>query len=270
MIKDLNRSGDPIEDLIELMRRLRSPKDGCPWDIEQTFETIAPYTIEEAYEVSDAIQRGDISELKEELGDLFLQVVFHSQIAKDEGHFDIRDVAQAIVDKMVRRHPHVFGGVLIENADAQTSAWETMKAEERATKGGPDETPSALEGVAIALPALMRAEKLLKRAARTGFDWPDISQVVDKLHEELEELSNAQKSANYQDVEEEMGDVLFVVANLARKHGVDPEVALRRANDKFENRFRLMEQFATNDGSDFSDLSLEDMERLWKRAKNMK
>ena len=268
MTKDLNRSGDPIVDLIELMRRLRSPDGGCPWDIEQTFETIAPYTIEEAYEVADAIQRKNIEELKEELGDLFLQVVFHSQIATDQGFFSIQDVAQAIVDKMVRRHPHVFGDTDIKDADHQTRAWEAMKAEERATKGLDEQSPSALEGVAIALPALMRAEKLLKRAARTGFDWPDISQVVDKLEEELTELSDASKTHNKQAVEEEMGDVLFVVANLARKHGVDPEAALRRANDKFEHRFRLMEEYAISDGATFSELSLSTMEQLWKRAKD--
>ena len=268
MTKELKRTSNPIADLIELMSRLRDPQTGCPWDIEQSFETIAPYTIEEAYEVSDAIERGDTQDLKEELGDLFLQVVFHAQIASDSNLFDIHDVAKAIVEKMVRRHPHVFSDVSIEDAEAQTRAWETMKAAERAAKKEATTPPSAIDGVAKALPALMRAEKILKRAARTGFDWPDTRSVLAKLEEELGELSEAATQGDHHAVEEEMGDVLFVVANLARKHGIDPEIALRQANDKFERRFRGMESKAVTAGKEFSSLELSEMEALWSVVKS--
>ena len=267
--RSLKQSDDAIVDLIELMRRLRDPQSGCPWDIEQTYATIAPYTIEEAYEVDDAIARGDLNDLKEELGDLLLQVVFHSQIATDEGHFTIQDVARAIVDKMVRRHPHVFGDAQIATADAQTSAWEVMKAAERANKTtSADAVASALDGVAFSLPALMRAEKLLKRAARVGFDWPRSQDVVAKLHEELAEIEGAVKAADPMAIEEEVGDLLLVAANLARKHGVDPEIALKKANQKFEKRFRAMEEISRSKGEAFSDQSLDDMLALWHRVKD--
>ncbi|MFC7290540.1 nucleoside triphosphate pyrophosphohydrolase [Hirschia litorea] len=256
-----------IADLVRLMQRLRDKETGCPWDVEQTFESILPYTLEEAYEVAEAIERKDMEELKSELGDLFLQVVFHSQIAEDAGIFTIHDVARAIVDKMVNRHPHVFGSIDIESAEAQTTHWEALKAKEREA-AQTDNTPvSALDGVASALPALTRSEKLLKRAARTGFDWPSTEDILEKLHEELSELEEASKSGDKTHIEEEMGDVLLVVANLARKHGVDPEAALRGANSKFKKRFVEMELAARNDGNVFKELDLDAQKALWQRAK---
>ncbi|ACT59343.1 nucleoside triphosphate pyrophosphohydrolase [Hirschia baltica] len=260
-------SEDAISDLIRLMERLRDKETGCPWDLEQTFESIVPYTIEEAYEVAEAVNRNDMQELRDELGDLFLQVVFQSQIAKDQGEFDIQDVARSIVNKMVHRHPHVFGSVEIENSEAQTSHWEELKAKERENKSD-DKTPvSALDGVAYALPSLTRAEKLLKRAARVGFDWPSAKEVTDKLQEELRELEEAATQNDQAHVEEEMGDILLVVANLARKHNVDPESALRAANAKFVSRFQAMEERAREIGSDFSQLSLSAQSDLWQQVK---
>jgi ATP diphosphatase len=235
------------------MERLRDPKTGCEWDTVQTFGTIAPYTIEEAYEVADAIQRGDMADLKDELGDLLLQVVFHARMAEEAGHFALPDVIAAISDKMERRHPHLFG-------EAETGGhylWEQIKAEERGAKGA----GSALDGVAIALPALLRAEKLQKRAARTGFDWPDPSGARAKIDEELAEVEAAATPA---EVEEEVGDLLFAVVNWARKLGVDPEAALRKANAKFEGRFRTMEAEA---GDAFARLDLDAKEELWMKAK---
>lgn len=267
-LQPLVRSENPVEDLLEVMRRLRDPQNGCPWDIEQTFETIAPYTIEEAYEVGDAIARKDMDDLKEELGDLFLQVVFHSQMAEEAGLFSINDVASAIVDKMIRRHPHVFSDADIRSADAQTVAWEEQKAEERASKAGGDTQPSALDGVALPLPALTRAEKLQKRAARTGFDWPNTTPILAKLEEELAELEEAVRSEDLPHMQEEMGDVLFVVANLARKHGLDPELCLRAANDKFTQRFKGMEALSEASDQAFASLSLEQQEALWQRVKH--
>ncbi len=260
-------SDNAIEDLVRLMRRLRDKDTGCPWDLEQDFKTIIPYTLEEAYEVAEAINNDDMLELRDELGDLFLQVVFHSQIAEDKGEFDIQDVARAIVDKMVSRHPHVFGDVNIESSDAQTSHWENLKAKEREAKSEGNRPVSALDGVAMALPSLIRAEKLLKRAARTGFDWPTINDIRKKLDEELLELEEAAETGNKTDIEEEMGDVLLVVANLARKHGVDPETALRKANAKFTDRFEAMEQKARENGKLFSDLELEEQSSLWQQIK---
>lgn len=261
-------SGEPWADLVALMARLRTPGTGCPWDLEQTFETIAPYTIEEAYEVADAIERQDMGELKGELGDLLFQSVFHARMAEEAGHFDINDVVRGLVDKMIDRHPHVFGSATIADADAQTGAWEVMKAAERAKKaaGGPS---SALDGVALGLPALMRAEKLAKRAARVGFDWPEPEPVIHKLHEEIAELEEA-ISAPVRDqvhVAEELGDMLFVVANLCRKLAVDPEEALRAANSKFSKRFRAMEALARDQGVDFAKLSLDEQEALWVAVK---
>ncbi len=260
-------SEDAISDLIRLMERLRDKETGCPWDLEQTFESIVPYTIEEAYEVAEAVNRNDMQELRDELGDLFLQVVFQSQIAKDQGEFDIQDVARSIVNKMVHRHPHVFGSVEIENSEAQTSHWEELKAKERENKSDQKTPVSALDGVAFALPSLTRAEKLLKRAARTGFDWPSTKEVTDKLQEELKELEEAAAQHNQAHVEEEMGDILLVVANLARKHNVDPESALRAANAKFVSRFQAMEERARDNGFDFSNLALSAQSDLWQQVK---
>ena len=248
-----------FDDLLAIMQALRTPETGCAWDLEQSFDTIAPYTIEEAYEVADAIKRGDMTDLPGELGDLLLQVVFHSQIAKDEGYFDISAVISSICDKMIRRHPHVFADADQHSAEAQTAAWEEIKAAERATSGKAEDT-SALAGVALALPALMRAEKLQKRAARTGFDWTKPEDIFAKLEEEIDEVKAAMAEQDAAHIEEEIGDVLFVLANLARRLKVDPETALAKANAKFERRFRAMEAKA---GEAFPKLSLEEPEALW-------
>lgn len=262
-----------IEDLLRIMAALRDPQGGCPWDLEQDFSTIAPYTIEEAYEVADAIDRGDMDDLKDELGDLLLQVVFHAQMAKEAGAFDFNDVSEAICDKMTRRHPDVFAGASIEDAEAQTAAWEMQKQAERRTKDPADD--SALAGIARGLPEWQRAVKLQSRAARTGFDWPDHRPVIAKLREELDELEaefETRKTAP-DDVEvqarlrEELGDVLFVAANLARHAKVDPGDALRAANRKFEQRFRAMERLAAAEGLSFSELSLDQQEALWQKIK---
>jgi len=244
----------PIDRLLAIMARLRDPQRGCEWDLAQDFGTIAPYTIEEAYEVADAIARGDMADLKDELGDLLLQVVFHSQMAEEAGHFAFSDVAAAISAKMEARHPHIFSD---ETGTMDEARWEDLKADERSAKG----VTSALEGVALALPALMRAQKLQKRAARTGFDWPDPSGSESKIHEEVEELKAASS-----DLEkfEEAGDLLFAVVNFVRAHGVSAEDALRAANAKFERRFRAME--ALGDGN-FPSLSLEEQEALWQQVK---
>lgn len=241
-----------IDRLVEIMARLRDPVSGCEWDTVQTFATIAPYTIEEAYEVADAIERGDMDDLKDELGDLLLQVVFHARMAQEAGQFDLGDVAGAISDKMERRHPHIFLG----RAEGGHHLWEQIKAEERGAKGA----ESALDGVAIGLPALLRAEKLQKRAARTGFDWPDPSGARAKIDEELVEV----EAAPPEEIEEEIGDLLFAVVNWARKLGIDPEAALRAANGKFERRFKAMELEA---GDAFTGLDLEAKEALWLSAK---
>jgi len=240
-----------MDRLVEIMRRLRDPKTGCEWDSVQTFETIAPYTIEEAYEVADAIARDDMDALADELGDLQLQVVFHAQMAEDAGHFTLSDVIKRICEKMERRHPHIFG-------DAEHGGhhlWEIIKAEERAKN--PDQ--SALAGVALALPALERAAKLQRRAARTGFDWPDVSGPRAKIDEELAEL---EAETDHDRKLEELGDLLFAVVNLARHLNIEPEAALREANRKFEHRFRAIEQ-----APGFADMSLEEMEALWVEAK---
>ncbi|WP_242122574.1 nucleoside triphosphate pyrophosphohydrolase [Sphingobium sp. Sx8-8] len=256
MPSDLKASPADIMPLADVMARLRDPESGCPWDIEQDFASIAPYTIEEAYEVADAIEREDMAALRDELGDLLLQVAFHSRMAEQSGHFALQDVIDGITEKMIRRHPHVFGeGTRREDGHAQ---WEAIKAAERAEKE-PD--PSALAGVAIALPALLRAEKLQKRAARTGFDWPDTDGVLAKIEEELHEVGAASSQA---EKEEEIGDLLFAVVNLGRHLKVDPEVALRAANRKFEARFRAMEDMA---GDRFIALPLDEKEALWQRAK---
>ena len=252
----------PIDRLLSIMVRLRDPEHGCPWDVEQSFATIAPYTIEEAYEVADAIDRKDFTALKDELGDLLLQVVFHARMAEEAELFGFDDVVAAIADKMERRHPHVFGNAEPLSAAAQNDAWEAQKAAEREAVGGAE---SVLDGVALALPALLRAGKMSRRAARIGFDWPDARAVLPKLAEEIAEIvleldGDAEQAA----VEEEVGDLLFAAANLARKLDVEPETALRRATAKFERRFRAVEMLAKQRavGSD-----LDALETLWQQVK---
>lgn len=255
----------PINQLLAIMSRLRSRDDGCPWDLEQTFETIAPYTIEEAYEVRDAIQRGDRAALKDELGDLLFQVVFHAQMAAEEDAFTFDNVVAAIRDKMIRRHPHVFGDADIASAEAQTDAWERQKASERAAKANGD--GSVLDDVPPALPALQRAEKLQKRAARVGFDWPDLAPVLAKLDEERAELDEAVAGGDPARMADELGDVLFAVANAARHMGLDPEEALRATNDKFTRRFKHIESNLKRNNEPIEDASLDRMEALWQDAK---
>ncbi len=261
-------ASEAFRELAKIMARLRDPVSGCPWDLEQDFSTIAPYTIEEAYEVADAIERADMGELRDELGDLLFQVMFHSRMAEEAGAFALADVVAAINDKMIRRHPHVFGGEGDgRSADEQTVAWEAVKAAERAKKSGANAVPSALDGVARALPALLRAEKLQKRAARTGFDWTETPPIFDKLEEEIAEVKEAITSGSPEAIEDEVGDLLFVVANLARRLSVDPEQALRKANAKFERRFRAMEVAAAADRIDFASLSLDAQEAYWQHVK---
>ncbi len=252
-----------IEKLLEVMRQLRDPETGCPWDVQQDFSTIAPYTIEEAYEVADAIARDDIGHLRDELGDLLFQVVFHARMAEEAGEFSFDDVAGVIAEKMVRRHPHVFGDEQQRAAGKVDGSWEAIKELERSD--GEDE--SALAGIARALPALKRAQKLGKRAARVGFDWPDRDGVRHKIHEELEELEQAVGSRDVGHIEEEFGDLLFALVNLARHLDVDPEKALSGANVKFERRFREMEREIDEHGKKIKDLRLDTMEWHWRRAK---
>nr|WP_147158012.1 nucleoside triphosphate pyrophosphohydrolase [Novosphingobium sediminis] len=253
----IEASGAPgIARLLAIMARLRDPATGCEWDVAQTFATIAPYTIEEAYEVADAIEREDLPALREELGDLLLQVVFHARMAEELGEFNFDAVAHAISDKMTERHPHIFGDAA-DQGQSREVRWEAQKAAERAAKGA----KSALDGVALALPALMRAEKLQKRAARVGFDWPDTAGPRAKVVEELDELAAARTEAERLD---EAGDLLFAAVNLVRRYGVAPEDALRHGNAKFERRFRGMEVLA---GDKFPGLSLEEQEALWQRVK---
>lgn len=254
--------------LLDIMSALRDKQTGCPWDIRQTFASIAPYTIEEAYEVADAIDRGAMADLREELGDLLLQVVFHAQMASEQGAFDFDDVVDAICEKMTRRHPHVFADAHIENAEAQTAAWEAQKQAERQARGELDD--SALAGIARGLPEWQRAVKLQSRAARCGFDWPDYRPVLAKLREELHEVEAefiARDAGQSARLEEELGDMLFVAANLARHAGVDPGSALRQANHKFERRFRAMEAAAKNRGEAFTALTLQQQEQLWQQVK---
>lgn len=251
-----NHNVHPLTELAEVMRRLRDPDTGCPWDLKQDFSTIAPYTIEEAYEVADAIERDDLVSLKDELGDLLLQVIYHSQIASEIGAFTLDDVITGITEKMIRRHPHVFG-------DGASAGWETIKAEERAASA----QHGALDGVARALPALKRAEKLQKRAARVGFDWPDIEGPRAKIIEELDEV---QRATSDKERIEEFGDLLFATVNFARHLGIDPEAALRAGNEKFSRRFAAMERAA---GNSFATLSLVEKDLLWddvKRAEQQK
>ncbi len=261
-----------IDDLLEIMSALRDPKGGCPWDKEQTFATIAPYTIEEAYEVADAIDRGDMADLRDELGDLLLQVVFHARMAQEVGAFAFADVVEAICDKMTRRHPHVFGDASFEDAEAQLADWEARKRAERMARGESD--ASALAGIARGLPEWQRAVKLQHKAAKVGFDWPGPDPVLDKLAEEIDEVraefdavaAMSDDAAARDRLEDEIGDVLFVCANLARHAKVDFGAALRRANRKFERRFRAMEALAASEGG-LDGKTLEEQDRYWERAK---
>ena len=255
----------PIDRLLHIMARLRDPESGCPWDLEQTFATIAPYTIEEAYEVADAIERAEMPDLKDELGDLLFQVVFHARMAQEAGSFAFDDVVTAICDKMVRRHPHVFAGAEHRSSEEQIVAWETQKAAERAGKA--PGTVRTLSGVTATLPAVTRAVKLTRRAARVGFDWDKIGDVVAKLQEELAELLVEIELNDRDKIHEEMGDLLFVCANLARKLDVDPEACLRTANAKFERRFAYIEDELIRQGRSVEGASLETMEDLWNAAK---
>ena len=261
-------SHSEIDRLLDIMARLRDPETGCPWDKVQTFETIAPYTIEEAYEVADAIADGDMDELQGELGDLLFQVVFYAQMSLESGGYGFTEIARSISDKMIRRHPHVFAGASIESADAQTAEWEAQKRSERDAKAkARGDLPSVLDDVPAALPALARAVKLQKRAARVGFDWPDVSGVLDKLAEEIEELRVEQAAENTEAMAEELGDVLFAWTNLARHHKIDPETALRSANAKFERRFRRIEALLAAENRRPDDADLEDLEALWSQTK---
>jgi MazG family protein len=257
---------DSIEALIEVMARLRDPAGGCPWDREQTFGSVAPYTVEEAYEVADAIERGDMADLREELGDLLFQVVFHARMAEEAGRFAFADVVEAIVEKMVRRHPHVFGEEEVADAEAQSAAWEAQKARERAAKAG-GAAPGVLGGVAVGLPALTRAEKLQKRAARVGFDWPTVDGVLAKIDEELAEVRAEVAAGDKAALQGEIGDLLFACVNLARHAGVDPETALRGTNAKFERRFRHIEAALAKQGRVPQEAGLEELDALWDAAK---
>jgi len=248
----------PIDRLLAIMARLRDPQTGCEWDREQTFATIAPYTIEEAYEVAEAIAHDDVASLREELGDLLLQVVFHARMAEEAGHFAFEDVAEAICRKLEARHPHIFGDAA-DDGQRQSERWERLKAAERSAKGA----TSALDGVALSLPALLRAEKLQKRAARVGFDWPDPEGPAAKLREEMAELAEAEEA----DRLDEAGDVLFAAVNLVRAYGIAPEDALRATNARFERRFRGMEARASARGQDFAALALDEQEALWQSVK---
>ncbi len=253
-------SNNSINDLLALMKRLRDPNGGCPWDIEQDFKSIAPYTIEEAYEVFDAIEQGDMAALEDELGDLLLQVVFHAQMAEEAGHFNFNDVAAHVTAKMIHRHPHVFGDTKAENAaDVEGRIWEDMKAQEKRKK----EQDSILGDVPLALPAVLRAQKLQKRAARVGFEWPEAIQVLDKLEEEIQELRQAIANKDEANVHEEIGDTLFCVINYGRMIGVDCETALRDVNQKFERRFRGIERELKARGKTFEQTTLDEMESIW-------
>jgi nucleoside triphosphate diphosphatase len=273
-----------IQELLDIMAKLRDPNGGCPWDVKQNFSSVAPYTIEEAYEVADAIDRNDMADLKDELGDLLLQVVFHARMAEEAGHFKFSDVVDGICDKMVRRHPHVFdahgcanaaggrmpgaaGDASVEDADEQTRLWEIQKKREREAKLGVADD-SVLSGVSRGMPEWQRAVKLQKRAATVGFDWPDPNPVFDKLHEEIEEVrAEFIKGVGHTELEDEIGDVLFVCANLSRHAKVDFGAAMRRANQKFERRFRRMESLVKLQNAKLTDLDLQQQDALWDRAK---
>ena len=255
-----------LERLLGIMAALRTPGTGCPWDLEQTFSTVAPYTIEEAYEVADAIRRENLADLRDELGDLLLQVVFHARMAEEAGAFAFGDVVTAISEKLVRRHPHVFANSRDLSPEAVERLWEQIKGDERVARGAA--APAGqLDGVPVALPALTRAEKLTRKAAAIGFDWPDANQVVAKIREEVGEVADALASGSREAIEDELGDLLFAAANLARHAGLDAEAAARRANAKFERRFRAVEAALAGQGRSLDDANLDEMERLWAEAK---
>ena len=269
MTQPRNKPTPAIERLLDIMARLRDPDGGCPWDKEQSFATIAPYTIEEAYEVADAIQRGDMAALQDELGDLLFQVVFYAQMAREDGAFDFADITHGVSEKMERRHPHVFGDAEIASEQEQNLAWESHKAAERRLSADADgRAHSALDGVAHALPALMRAYKLQRRAAREGFDWDGVSPVFAKIEEEVAEIkAEIAADAPREVVEDEVGDLLFACVNLARHLGIEPEAALRRGNDKFDRRFRRVEALLAERGKTPSQSDLAEMDTLWDEAK---
>ncbi len=262
-----------LDQLRDIMQRLRDPETGCAWDVKQTFQSISPFTIEEAYEVADAIERDDLSDLQDELGDLLLQVVFHAQIASELGAFNFDDVAQSIADKMIRRHPHVFGDTEYATEQELKAAWETIKSQERAAKAAKQAIPvngtvaSALDGIATNLPALKQADKIQKRAARVGFDWTEVSSVWEKLDEEIAEVKEAIESKSPSAIEDEIGDLLFTVVNLARHCSVDSESALRRSSQKFERRFRRVETIAASEARTLDSMQLCELDALWKIAK---
>lgn len=257
-----------MERLLEIMARLRDPEQGCPWDLQQDYASVVPHTLEEAYEVADAIERGDFDELRGELGDLLFQVAFYTQLAREEGRFDYVEVLDGICDKMIRRHPHVFGDAQYASAEQQREAWESIKASER---GHTAEAPhSLMDGVTLALPAVLRAEKLQRRAARVGFDWPARGDVLDAVWEELDELTReieVEAGGDADRIEDEFGDLLFTCVNLARHLKLDPERALRRANGKFERRFRALEQLAAAKGQALEGMDLDAMDGLWAEVK---
>ncbi len=258
-----------MQRLLVVMATLRDPEKGCPWDREQSFSSILPYTLEEAYEVADAIDSGDMVALREELGDLLFQVVFHTQMASEQGEFSFDDVVEGVVKKLEQRHPHVFGGEAVRSVAEQSEAWEGFKAQERATKAASQgEALSVLDNVPTALPGLLRALKLQRRAARSGFDWPDIEPVLEKIKEELREVCQELASGGeHQRLSDEVGDLLFSCVNLARHLEVDPEVAMRGVNSRFEQRFRYMERRLSERGDTLQQTSLDELERLWQQAK---
>ncbi len=257
-----------MDRLLEIMRRLRDPERGCPWDRQQTYKTILPYTLEEAYEVADAIDREHYEDLREELGDLLFQVVFYAQIATEEGRFQFPDIVESICDKLERRHPHVFGDHNIPDAETQTRAWEQHKKQERANKSAPGNDVSLLQNIPTSLPAMARAMKLHRRAATVGFDWPDIHGVLDKLDEEVGELKHEiATDGDRERLQDEIGDLLFVTTILARHAAIDPESALRSANTKFERRFRGVEQELAQRGKNLQDASLQEMDAIWDHVK---
>lgn len=255
------------QELLALMARLRDPETGCAWDLKQDFRSLIPYTIEEAYEVADAIERDDFEDLQGELGDLLLQVVFHSQLAKEQGLFDFEQVAAAIASKLIRRHPHVFAGVQFANDEQRQQAWEDAKAEERKAKQGDNQQHSVLDGVAGSLPALVQCEKIQNRAASHGFDWPECEPVFDKVREELHEVQEAWQSGDQAHIQEEVGDLLLVVVNLARHLKVNPEIALKQATRKFTRRFNYIEREVKVSGRQLRDCELAELDALWNQAK---
>lgn len=255
-----------MHELLAIMEKLRDPETGCPWDVKQNFKTIAPYTIEEAYEVSDAIERDDMHDLREELGDLLLQVIFHAQMASEKNHFSFSDVVDTLAEKLVRRHPHVFGSINIDNDEQLTEIWEAEKTREREKKTEVKES-SVLDGLTASLPALMRSVKIQKKVARVGFDWTTLKPVIEKVHEELAEVEEAIRDFGEKEQEEELGDLLFAVSNMARHMKFDAETALAKANNKFMRRFKLVEAEVARQGRRVDEVSLEELEGIWQAMK---